>query len=264
MPIWAYHLSPLALAILMVAVIELISIAGLLLTRTLVLPRLRFHEGVNEAISGTVQAVGVFYGITVGLIAVGVWTTNSNSADLVSKEAANIGVLFRDVSGYPEPIRSDLRAGIREYSVAVVNQEWPAQKIGSVSNAGTPVLNDLQSRLYSFEPSVGGQAALHAETLRAYNNMVEARRLRIDAVENGLSSTMWAVIWIGAAISISVAYLYKIDDVKIHIILISLMSGFLAIVLFMIVINDKPFLGYVSISADAYRLVLDRLIDVMK
>jgi hypothetical protein len=73
---------------------------------------------------------------------------------------------------------------------------------------------------------------------------------------------MWAVIWVGAAISIGVAYLYKIDDAKLHAVLVALMGGFLAIVLFMILINDKPFYGYVAISPEPYQLVLDRIIDM--
>jgi hypothetical protein len=72
---------------------------------------------------------------------------------------------------------------------------------------------------------------------------------------------MWAVIWIGAVISIGVAYFFRIADPKLHALLVSLMAGFLAIVIFMIVINDKPFYGYVSVPSDAYKLVLDRVID---
>ena len=53
---------------------------------------------------------------------------------------------------------------------------------------------------------------------------------------------MWAVIWVGAVISIGVAYLYRIEDGRLHSILIALMAGFLGVVLFMIVINDRPFL----------------------
>jgi hypothetical protein len=262
MPIWAYHLTPIVLAIFIVILVETVAIGGLLLVRVLVVPRLRFHEGVNEAISGTVQAIGVFYGITVGLIAVGVWTTNSNSADLVSSEAAALGVLYRDCAGYPEPVGSAMQGKIREYIVTVIEQDWPAQKRGvPVPRGGSLVLDDLQSRLYSFEPANGSQSALHSETLRAYNHLVEARRRRFDAVDSSLSMTMWAVIWIGAAISVGVAYLYQIQDVKIHIILISLMAGFLGILLFMIVVNDRPFLGAVSLSTDPYQIVLDRVID---
>jgi hypothetical protein len=42
---------------------------------------------------------------------------------------------------------------------------------------------------------------------------------------------------------------------------VALMAGFLAIVLFMIVINDKPFFGYTGVSPDPYKLILEKLID---
>ena len=263
MPIWLYEVRPFYTALILVVSIETLSIVGLILTRRLVIPRLRYHEGANDAVSGTVQAIGVFYGITVGLIAVAVWNTNSNASDLVSREAVSIGTLYRDVSGYPSPLRDELRSKLRDYTVFIIEQAWPAQIQGHGQHldGGTHIIDDFQSKLYTFEPATPGQVSLHNETLRAYNNLLEYRRLRIDAVDGGLSATMWAVIWVGAAISIGVAYLFNVQDVKLHVILIALISGFLALVLLMIVINDKPFYGYVSISSDPYKLILDRVID---
>jgi hypothetical protein len=264
MPIWLYELRPLYTAILLIVFIETISMIGLVLVRRLVMPRLHYHNGANDAVSGTVQAIGVFYGITVGLIAVGVWNTNSNAGELVSKEASSIAALYRDIGGYPSPIRDQLQSRLRDYTVFVVDQAWPAQKIGNGQrlDGGARIMDDFQSKLYTFEPATPGQTSLHNETLKAYNNLIENRRMRIDAVDNGLSSVMWAVIWLGAAASIGVAYFYNIPDPKLHVLLVSLMAVFLAIVLFMIVINDKPFYGYVSTSSDPYKLILDRVIDL--
>ena len=261
MPIWVYHLPNFWLALFIVMVMEVVSIIGLLLIRRFLIPRLDFHDGVSDAISGTAQAIGVFYGITVGLLAVGVWNTYSSSSNLVSNEAAAIGVMYRDVSSYPEPTRSAMQAKLREFTLSIINDDWPAQKSGRVAMSGGVILDDLQSRLYSYEPAGASMTSVHGETLRAYNKLIEARRLRIDAVESHLSTPMWAVIWIGAAVSIAVAYLYKIRDLRIHLILIGLMAGFLGILIFMIVINDRPFLGYVSIPTDPYQLILDRVID---
>jgi len=42
------------------------------------------------------------------------------------------------------------------------------------------------------------------------------------------------------------------------------MGGFLSMVLFMIVINDKPFYGNSSISSAPYKLILENLIDVSR
>jgi hypothetical protein len=263
-PIWLYEMSSLRAALLLVAFIELISLLGLIAARRFLIPRFHYGEGINDAVSGIVQAIGVFYGITVGLIAVAVWNTNSSAAGLVSKEASAIGAIYRDVSGYPSPIREDLRATLREYTVFLIEESWPAQKKGQILPRGTAIMDDFQRRLYTFEPTTQGQFALHSEALRAYNNLIEYRRLRIDAVESGLSNTMWAVIWLGAAISIGVVYLYRVEDAILHGALVALMSGFLALVLFMITINDKPFFGNNSISPAPYELILHHLIDASK
>src|SRR5882672_2215758 len=119
MPIWLYEVQPLYAALILVVFIETISMIGLVLARRFVIPRLHYHDGANDAVSGTVQAIGVFYGITVGLIAVGVWNTNSNASELVSKEATSIAALYRDVSGYPSPNRDRLQSKLRECTVFV-------------------------------------------------------------------------------------------------------------------------------------------------
>ncbi len=130
MPIWLYEISPPAAAIIMVVFIESAALIGLVLVRRLLIPRLHYDRDANDAVSGTVQAIGVFYGITVGLIAVGVWNTSSHSSELVSKEAAAIGSLYRDVCGYPLPIRNELRWDLRQYTVFVIKEAWPAQQRG--------------------------------------------------------------------------------------------------------------------------------------
>ena len=266
MPIWLYQLSPPVAALVVVVFIEVLALIGLVLARRFLIPRLHYHDGANDAVSGTVQAIGVFYGITVGLIAVGVWNTNSTASDLVSKEAASISSLFRDVSGYPSPLREELRAKVREYTVFVIHEAWPAQRRGEGQqiDRGTHILDDFQAKLFAFQPANPSQVAIHSEALRGYNTLLEYRRLRIDAVGSGLSDVMWAVIWVGAAISIGIAYFFNIPDLKLHAILVFLMGGFLAMVLFMIVINDKPFYGAVSVSSDPYKLILERVIDVSK
>src|SRR5262245_22151592 len=266
MPTWFYHMNPRIAAWIIFVFIESLSLLGLLLARRYIMRSLKYHEGVHEAVSGTVQAIGVFYGITVGLIAAGVWNTNSSAADLVSREATSIASLYRDLGGYPSPIRDELREELRSYTVFIINEAWPAQKEGRGQSLGHGrlIMDDFQGKLYSFNPSTPGQVALHSETLRAFNTLLDYRRLRIEATSSGLSSMMWTVIWVGALISIGVAYFYKIPDWRLHAILIGLMGAFLSLVIFMIAVNDKPFFGYASITPDAYQLVLENLIDVSR
>lgn len=259
MPTWFYTVRPFYSALVLIALIETLSLIGLLLTRRFVLPRLHYHEGANDAVSGTVQAIGVFYGITVGLIAVAVWSTNSAASDLVSREASAIGGLYRDVGGYPSPLKEELHAKLREYTEFVLKQDWPAQTEGRSVDGGMNILTDFQTEQFLFEPKAPGQSELHAEALHAFNNLADCRRLRVVAAGGGLSDVMWAVIWVGAVISIGVAYFFKIPDAKLHMILVALIAGFLAMVIFMIVINDKPYFGYSSVSPEPYQFMLNRM-----
>ena len=266
MPVWLYKLNPLLIAVTLLAIVETLSLLGLMFARRFVLPRLRYRDLPNEAVSGTVQAIGVFYGITIGLIAVGVWSTNSEAKDLVSKEAAAIATLYRDTAGYPEPVRQELRTKLRAYTVFVIEEAWPAQQAGrgQLLNGGLKILDEFQATLHGFQPANSGQEALHGETLSAYNNLLEYRRLRLDAVNSRLSGVMWTVIWAGAVISVTVTYFYKIEDPRLHAILVSLMAAFLAMLLLMIVVNDRPFYGRVSISSAPYKLILNHVIDLSK
>jgi hypothetical protein len=43
----------------MIILFEVISLGGLILTRCYLLPRLHFLDGVNDAVSGTIQSIGV-------------------------------------------------------------------------------------------------------------------------------------------------------------------------------------------------------------
>jgi len=169
----------------------LFAIGGLLLVRRHVLPRLRIHHEDAHFSGAMVHSVMVFYGLALALIAVNVFETYADVSKIISQEATALAVLYRDVSAYPEPIRSQLQKELRDYVDYVIQEAWPLQQRGQVPSAGVERMNHFQSILVIFEPATEGQKLLHAEALRAYNNMVQARRLRLDAVSTGLPGVMW-------------------------------------------------------------------------
>src|SRR5436305_5601023 len=165
---------------------------------------------MNNDIIFFAEAIAVFYSLTVGLIAVGVWSNYSSVNDIVSDDAANIASMYRDVSNYPEPIRTDLQGQIREYTEYIINQAWPAQMHGESTDDGTRRLNKLSQTLTAFEPATTGQQLLHAETLRQLTDRSELRRKRLHAIRGGLPPVMWAVVLLGAVLTMSVTYLLQL------------------------------------------------------
>src|SRR5262245_52759260 len=189
---------------------------GLLLVRRRVLPRLRIRSEDSEFGGAMLQAVMVFYGLAVALIAVSVWQTHSDVAKIVSQEATAVAALYRDVSSYPEPIRSRLQSQLRDYLDYVIHQAWPIQRKGRVPAAGVDLMDRFQATLTGFEPATEGQRILHAETLHAYNEVIQSRRLRLDAAGTHLPGILWFIILVGAVIGNSSSFFFRVGEVRGH------------------------------------------------
>jgi uncharacterized YccA/Bax inhibitor family protein len=101
---------------------------------------------------------------------------------------------------------------------------------------------------------------MHGEALRAYNQLVEARSLRLDAVVNtGLPSVLWVVVLAGAVISLMATFFFKVDDLRLHAILVTLLGTFMGLVIFMIFAFDRPFRGDLGLKPEPYQLVYDKV-----
>jgi hypothetical protein len=235
------------------------ALGGLTIFSRYVLPRLRL--GPEEAVftSAMMQAIMVFYGLAVALIAVSVWQTYTDAAITTSKEATAIGVLYRQMGGYPEPIRSELRQELREYLEYVIKEAWPQQRRGQVPRGGVKEVNDVEAKLVTFEPATEGQKLLHGETLRAYSQMIEARRLRLDAVLTRLPGALWFVIVIGALVSLSSTFFFQVEDVLLQKIQVVLLAIFIGMIIFIIFALDRPFRGDLGLQPDPYQLIYDQL-----
>jgi Protein of unknown function (DUF4239) len=251
------HLVVVGAAILIV--LCAFALGGLGIFSRYILPRLKLGPEESVFTSAMMQAVMVFYGLAVALIAVSVWQTYTDAGATTSREATAIGVLYREIGGYPEPVRSQLRQELREYVEYVINEAWPQQRRGQVPRGGVEKVNDVEAKLVAFEPATEGQKLLHAETLRAYSQLIEARRLRLDAVLTGLPGALWFVIVIGALVSLSSTFFFHVEDVLLQRIQVVLLAIFIGMIIFIIFALDRPFRGDLGLQPEPYQLIYDQL-----
>ena len=236
-----------------------LALTGLALARRFVLPRMRITED-DAGFSGVmVQAILIFYGLVVALITVNVWQNYLDVSEILSREATAIAIVYRDVTGYPEPTRSRAQTELREYIEYIIKEAWPHQNKGEVPRGGVELIDRLQATLFSFESTTEAQKALHAETLHAFDSMIEARRLRLDSVVGGLPNLLWLAVIIGSVISLSSTFFFKVEDARLHGILVFFLAVFVSLILTMIFVFDRPFRGVLGLEPDAYQLVYDQL-----
>jgi hypothetical protein len=243
----------------LVALLGGISLAGLLAVRARILPRIRISAEDSHFVGPLVHSIMVFYGLVLALIAVRGFETYSESTRIVSTEATAIAMLYRDFGSYPEPARSELQTALREYVEYVIHEAWPLQRRGRVPGGGVAKIDSVQAHLAGFEPVTEAQKALHAETWRAYNHVIEARRARLAEVTAGLPAVMWLVVLLGAAISLSASFFFRVEDVRLHATLVTLLATFMASVIFVVLAMDRPFRGDLGLSAEPYQLIHEHL-----
>ena len=74
----------------------------------------------------------VFYGLAVALIMVNVRKNYSDAAKVLSQEATAAAALYRDVSSYPAPSRSQLQKQLRDYVYQIIHQAWLMLQHGQI------------------------------------------------------------------------------------------------------------------------------------
>jgi hypothetical protein len=184
----------------------------------------RDRHSHNEIVGYYLGAVCVFYGITLGLLAVAAWQTYSDVETRVGQEAAAIGALYRDFSSFPEPDRTELQSDLRQYTRQVIDVAWPEQRRGIIPQEDGVTLGALQTDLIRFEPMTESQKTIYAEAYRGFDMRSQSMHFWMTAFLSGL---LGRLIYILAAL-------------------------------------DRPFRGAISVSPEPFQIMYTRRMQLGK
>lgn len=256
---WLYNLPAFLVFLLVIIFFGTVSIIGFLLVRKSVEKWLGKPPAQNEVISYYIAATGVVYGITLGLIAVGVWENYIHVTVKVEEEAATLSAVYRDVSSYPEPYKSKLTGELRTYTRYVIDEAWPLQQKGIIPTGGVDQMNRFQNTLYGFEPVTEGQKIVHASALISYNDYTLLRRLRIQNVTKGVAVMIWWVVFFGGMINLILSWLFVVKNASLHILMNGLLGALIGALIFLIIVLDFPFRGWFKVSSEPFEIAYEQL-----
>lgn len=257
---WVYDFPNWLFGSLVVSFFVAFAAIGLLTHRRFVVKFFGRHPH-NDLVSYYLAAVGVFYGITLGLISVGTYTTFAEIDTAASTEAVTLSALYNDISSYPEPTKSQLKQQLADYTNIIIDIVWEEQRQGRISTQGFEKLKQVNNTLIYFDPTTEREKIIHAEAFRQFNQLLELNNTRLQSVKSGLPMTMYVVIVVGALLNIMVSWLFIIDNFRLHNALNILMAALLGLLVFLIAVMDNPYRGDYSVGPDAFEFVRDRVIN---
>jgi len=258
---WLYDLSIWVLYIIVFVTFSSFSVFGYLFAKK---PLTKYFHSrdieINDVISHFTGIIGIFFGILIGLVAVGVWENYNSSQEKVDAESGNALALYRECSGLPFQVSKVIKEDIKIYLNNVVKKEWPQSKKGNIPLAALNDFNKIQQDLLLFNPITEKDKIIYKLCLDKFSVLASSRRERVYATQNGLPPIVWAVTIIGCIVLISISWFFD-TDTRLHIIMSLIVGILLSTVIFMIISLDWPFRGSLSIDTGSYKFALDRIRD---
>lgn len=253
-----YDIQPWLALVLAGAAFVAVNAIGLLLISPLRGLIVGNHPSTNDVVGAVLSFYSVLYGLLIGTLAVATYQSLSATQDITEHEAADLAALYRDVSSYPEPHRSELRTAITNYTRYIIDVDFPLQKKGIVNKGGIPLVDDIQRKIVSYEPATPGQQALHEETIRQFNNLTLQRRARLTSIDTGMPAVLWYTLIGGSILCLFLIWLFDASFRSIF--LLSSVTAFsMGCMIGLIAIMDNPFRGQLAGGADSYIALYDIL-----
>jgi hypothetical protein len=256
--LWLYDLPTVTLAGLFAAVFVGFTWLGAIFVRPFLRLLLRRQQGLNDLVGYTLSCHCAFFGLLLGLLAVAAYQNLSAVEQTVNREAGFLRAIYRAVTDYPEPMRSETLPLIREYTRFVIEDAWPLQRRGIITAEGVARMNAIQAKLFGFEPQTKGQEIMHAQTIAQFAAMAEVRRARIQSVDAAIPAIMWYVVIVGSLITILLVWMFDMRLIP-QLVLGGVLAFFLSTVICLIFAMDHPFRGEISIGPEAYISVYERM-----
>ena len=253
---WLDRLPAGQLALVICAFFVGITWLGILFVHPLMRRLLHRHEPSNELIIHIAGTFGLVYAVLLGLLTVATFQNTKDLQDNIGREASGLSTIYHSTDGYPEPLRSELKEQLRDYTHYIIDKDWPAHQQGIVPMGGEHRLQVIRSTLISYEPDTKTRELLHSEMLRYLDAMMVAREQRLATVSAAIPRVLWYVVVIGAFLMIAFVWMLHMELVS-QIMLGGITAFFLGIMIFLIHAMDHPLQGAVSVPPDSFRSVYD-------
>jgi hypothetical protein len=234
-----------------------LAVAALLSTRRLV--KMQLSDGHNDIAGFIFATVAVVYAVVLGFLVITVWQRFADAENAVTSEAASLVAVFRDTQTFPQPYRDEAQAALRSYATVVPASEWPTH--GTLRPHTTPdPLNTVWNVFRAVKPATPeaesdlAQAKDHLSTLELMRHQTHL------ASEGTVPGIFWGLLIAGGIVTVGFTCFFQLDNVRVHAIMIAILAGGIAGLLFGVLALDRPFTGAIHISDYPFQHALQQFV----
>lgn len=211
-------------------------------------------ESAHDATGNMLAVVGTLYAVMLGLIVVDAMVRFEKAVDVVQAESTSLADIFLLAERLPDPVRTRIQQGCRDYAVAVVEKEWPLMARGFVSidarRAGLRLLRAMDG----FEPATEVEKAIFPLMIQEMQVAWDHRRERVTTASYGLPAVEWVALLIGAVVTVLFAGLFHVENVKLQSLITAMAALVIGLNLYLVSLFAYPYAGDLVVSNQPFRV----------
>lgn len=190
---------------------------------------------------------GAIFGLSMSFLANTVWNTEDKAHNAVNSEARAIRLMELYMDSLTAPAYDGMAKLISNYGQAVA-QEWDAM---SEDDYGTPAevaLRTIYGAVIRGLAEGDQNRLLQQRLLTSLDDLSAARQERLSIAENYVSVSQWTLVVGLGIVLLFVVTLNHITTPLARKVAVSAVVMSISIMLYVILLHDRPFIGYDAIS----------------
>lgn len=238
------------LGIIVVGGFILFALVGLFVFEQIA-PGMRKGE-VNDVTGVILGVLAAIYGIVLAFVIVSLYDDFRQTKGDIRTEASAVAMVYQDSRGFSPPVAAAIKQHIGDYIVTVRGEEWNDLRHGQESERAWNELDSLYRVLQSYQPRTLSQKYFYGEVVNRVNNLMAARRERLNDAEEGIPPTFEVLLVGGAVLMLTFTFLFGVRDFRVHAAMAISVAALIGFNLLVALVLDFPFSGQVSVSSSPF------------
>lgn len=224
----------------------------------------RFVPAENRLASNDVTAflfgsLGIFSALVISAVLVMAIDHFNDAGTAVTNEANMLGDLDRVARGLSPEFGKALGEKIAVVAKITSTLEWDEQNKAVNLELEREAANEMAKFIGKFEPKTPREVNYHEAVIERLGAYYTARRVRSSIANNSIAPQVLVVSLIVGFLTLVFALLYGAESKRMHLILVSLLTGAMATTFSLILVFDAPFNGDLVISNFPYLKVITNI-----
>ena len=209
----------------------------------------------HDVVGFTFSIVGVLYSVILGFTVINVQDQYNIMLETIHTEAILLADLYQDAAYFSQEESVAIRISLRQYIEHVVKEEWWRAEEKTINAHSRQFLKDIWDSYYNVELTSEKVKVWYSESIAKLNNFMNARLARQFNSWVNLGAMMWTLLIIGAIVVIAFMFFFGLENVRSHMVLTALLTGYLSFMLYLVYTLDNAFTGPLGIKPTALEQV---------